>query len=244
MQGFRAADAPAEAPWFGTAPSYAMPSRWHRNTHEWQLRYTHPALRNPFLLEVFNNNGLVLLRLVEDTSLADTGGLNVHVRFIWPLNALTGQSHAHGSQARQLVCARRKGEPRSRARTAMRICHSTCENRPAHARDARMLLSPTVSKLNDMERSGPVQQLGLNLGIYVPDPEHLQATSWDEALEWPQMKRFTQHWHRSIYLPTRATAARASGEGAQGAWGAQRLLTSCVSDFVLQQCGRVSECWS
>lgn len=117
MQGFRAADAAKATPWFGSSPSYAMPPNWHRNAHEWQLKYTHPALRNAFTLEVFNNNGLVLLRLVEDTSLAETGGLNVHVRFrtaMWPCTAMR-------RPARKLYTPRTTPPMRSG-----HVCHVEC----------------------------------------------------------------------------------------------------------------------
>lgn len=95
-----------------------------------------------------------------------------------------------------------------------------------------------------------MQQLGINLSLYVPDPEHLQSRSWEDALEWPQMRRLTQHWHKNMYLPMRAMAAPASGaqDCPHDAWGAQQLrddaslrcLLLCSSGVSLRSCAASS----
>jgi hypothetical protein len=53
-----------------------------------------------------------------------------------------------------------------------------------------------------------VQQIGVNLELYVPDPGRLRCQNWADALEWKQMQRLARHWHDNIYTPLRETAAR------------------------------------
>jgi hypothetical protein len=73
-----------------------------------------------------------------------------------------------------------------------------------------------------------MQQIGINLELYVPNPERLRCGNWEEALEWKQMQRLVRHWHANVYTPLRETAARSLKGDATGCWGeilAQKALT-------------------
>ena len=64
-----------------------------------------------------------------------------------------------------------------------------------------------------------VQQIGININLYVLKPEALREQDWDSALDWDKLDKFALYWHTEMYKPLRQAAALKRGLTREDAWG-------------------------
>ena len=64
-----------------------------------------------------------------------------------------------------------------------------------------------------------MQQLGLNLHLYVREPEELRQTDWESALDWDKMDNLAKYWSETMFQNMCLPAVKKPGCDMQCAWG-------------------------
>ena len=92
-----------------------------------------------------------------------------------------------------------------------------------------------------------MQQIGLNLHLYVRKPEELRQNSWDEALDWDKMDNLAKYWSEIMFQQMCLPAVKKPGYDMEDAWGASLLLSRtfawlCIVILHEQSCASMRLC--